>query len=71
MVEVTRKIPNRDEATLRPVDHGGEPSAAVAVGTQVTPRHRVAGGGRPTPAPTERSVQIFRTTLFGRWFTAE
>src|SRR6516164_5828850 len=32
--------------------------------------HRVAGGGRPPPAPTERSVRIYRTTLFGSWFTA-
>src|SRR5215469_6759985 len=28
-------------------------------------------GGRPSPAPTERSVQIFRTTLFRSWFTAQ
>ena len=35
------------------------------------PEHRVAGGGRPPPAPTERSVQISRTTLFGSWFTAQ
>ena len=33
--------------------------------------YRVAGGGRPPPAPTERSVQISRTTLFGSWFTAQ
>ena len=32
--------------------------------------HRVAGGSRPPPAPTERSVRIYRTTLFGRCFTA-
>jgi hypothetical protein len=32
--------------------------------------HRVAGGGRPPPAPTERSMRIYRTTLFGSWFTA-
>jgi len=32
--------------------------------------HRVAGGGRPPPAPTERGVRISRTTLFGSWFTA-
>ena len=34
-----------------------------------TPRgatHRVTGGGRPPPVPTERSVQISRTTLFRR-----
>ena len=38
-----------------------------------TPRgatHRVTGGGRPPPVPTERSVRISRTTLFGRCFTA-
>jgi hypothetical protein len=28
--------------------------------------HRVTGGGRPPPVPTERSVRISRTTLFGR-----
>ena len=27
------------------------------------PSHRVAGGGRPPPAPTERGVRISRTTL--------
>ena len=32
--------------------------------------HRVAGGGHPPPAPTERGVRISRTTLFGSWFTA-
>ena len=32
--------------------------------------NRVGGGSRPPPAPTERSVQISRTTLFGRGFTA-
>jgi hypothetical protein len=31
--------------------------------------HRVVGGGRPPPTPTERSVRFSRTTLFGRWFT--
>jgi len=29
-------------------------------------RDRVTGGGRPPPVPTERSVQISRTTLFRR-----
>src|SRR5262245_50591007 len=43
----------------------------VAVGTRVSSRaHRVAGGGRPPPAPTERSMRICRTTLFDSWFTA-
>jgi ribosomal protein RSM22 (predicted rRNA methylase) len=32
--------------------------------------HRVTGGGCPPPVPTERSVRIYRTTLFGSWFTA-
>jgi|SRR6516225_6761610 hypothetical protein len=27
-------------------------------------------GGHPSPAPTERSVQFYRTTLFRSWFTA-
>ena len=30
------------------------------------PEDRVAGGGHPPPAPTERSVQFSRTTLFER-----
>jgi transposase len=34
------------------------------------PEHRVAGGSHPPPAPTERSVRISRTTLFGSRFTA-
>ena len=29
------------------------------------PGHRVTGGGRPPPVPTERGVRISRTTLFG------
>jgi hypothetical protein len=37
-----------------------------AVGTPIAERHRVTGGGRPPPVPTERSVQISRTTLFRR-----
>src|SRR6266481_8056497 len=32
--------------------------------------HRVTGGGRPPPVPTERGVRFSRTTLFGSWFTA-
>jgi hypothetical protein len=31
--------------------------------------HRVAEGGCPPPAPTDRGVRISRTTLFGSWFT--
>ena len=32
--------------------------------------YRVAGGGHPPPASTERSVRNSRTTLFGEGFTA-
>src|SRR6266404_10004472 len=32
--------------------------------------HRVTGGGRPPPVPTERGVRLYRTTLFGSWLTA-
>ena len=35
------------------------------------PEHRVVGGGCPPPTPTERSVRISRTTLFGESFTAQ
>jgi Homeodomain-like domain len=35
-------------------------------GTSRDAAHRVTGGGRPPPVPTERSVQISRTTLFRR-----
>src|ERR1017187_8969800 len=34
------------------------------------PPDRVIGGGRPPPIPTERGVQISRTTLFGSWFAS-
>ena len=33
--------------------------------------HRVARGSCPPPAPTQRSVQISRTTLFRKRFTAQ
>ena len=33
---------------------------------ELHPRHRVTGGGRPPPVPTDRSVRISRTTLFRR-----
>ena len=46
------------------------PEVIIAVGTRVTPRHRVTGGSRPPPVPTERSVRFSRTTLFRRWLTA-
>ncbi len=40
-------------------------------GPILTSAHRVAGGSHPPPAPTERSVRISRTTLFGEGFTAQ
>src|SRR5262245_51133213 len=46
---------------------------AVAWGQWPTPRfpfHRVTGGGRPPPVPTEPGVQISGTGLFGSRFTA-
>jgi hypothetical protein len=42
----------------------------VALGN-FPPQDRVARGGCPPPAPTERSVQISRTTLFKDSFTAQ
>src|SRR3954452_8283800 len=42
----------------------------MAVGTGVPRSHRVGGGSHLPPPPTERSVQISCTTLFGRGFTA-
>jgi hypothetical protein len=39
-------------------------------GQRSVSHHRVTGDGCPSPVPTERGVQISRTTLFGRWFTA-
>jgi hypothetical protein len=43
----------------------------VPVGIPVTRHHRVARGGHPPLAPTERSVRISRTTLFRNRFTAQ
>src|SRR6202035_6077901 len=41
----------------------------VGVGIAIARDHRVAGGSRPPPAPTERSVRICRATLFRSCFT--
>ena len=43
----------------RRAGHGELPSRPG----ELHPEHRVTGGGRPPPVPTERSVQISRTTL--------
>jgi len=37
----------------------------VTVGTRIAPRHRVTGGSRPPPVPTEPDVQISSRGLFG------
>src|SRR5262252_3172186 len=44
-----------------PVDRGRDTADAVPPGGR---------GGHPSPAPTERSVQVYRTALFRSWFTA-
>ena len=44
--------------------------ASVRFGMALFPVPPGGRGGHPSPAPTERSVQIFRTTLFRSWFTA-
>jgi len=44
-------------------------TSKVGVGSAIARDHRVAGGSRPPPAPTERSVRICRTTLFRSCFT--
>ena len=49
------------------IEPGG---AGFAVGTPITGCHRVTGGSRPPPVPTERGVRIYRTALFDRCFTA-
>ncbi len=43
----------------------------MSVIVPITSAYRVAGGSYPPPAPTERSVRISRTTLFGEGFTAQ
>ena len=48
----------------------GTRKATVGVGIVIAHNHRVAGGSRPPPAPTERSVRISRTTLFESCFAA-
>ena len=52
------------EVGVRGVEGGGD--APIAVGIPILGAHRVTGGGRPPPVPTERSVRISRTTLFRR-----
>jgi hypothetical protein len=40
------------------------------IGQHPVSRHRVTGGDRSPPVPTERGVRISRTTLFDSRFTA-
>jgi hypothetical protein len=53
-------------------DTASEPSRLLLVGVGIVIAHDPPGGrgGHPSPAPTERSVQFYRTTLFSSWFTA-
>ena len=39
--------------------------SATYKGRSLLTAHRVTGGSRPPPVPAERSVRIYRTTLFG------
>ncbi len=62
------------EPSKNPLPTGSRPQMANTgcsghVATTVS--YRVAGGGHPPPAPTERSVPISGTTLFGEGFTAQ
>ena len=60
----------RATAWLRPVT--GWPEAVSNVRFRlIASAHRVAGGGHPPPAPTERSLRIARTTLLGEGFAAQ
>src|SRR6266849_5486480 len=47
-----------------------EADRTVAVGTRISPRPPGRRRRSPAPAPSERGVRIYRTTLFGSWFTA-
>ena len=53
-------------AAAFPVAYGTSHFALPSRPGELHPEHRVTGGGRPPPVPTERSVQISRTTLFRR-----
>ena len=63
------------DVTRKGLDRGRDREADIrwpmSVIVLISSAYRVAGGSRPPPAPTERSVRISRTTLFGEGFTAQ
>jgi hypothetical protein len=58
LVEVNQRIPNRDEAALRPAAHGGEPSAASRVFDE-----RPLSRGALDPAPGSQAWRCLKKTL--------
>jgi hypothetical protein len=58
LVEVNQRIPNRDEAKLRPRAHGREPSAASRVFDE-----RPASRGALDPAPGSQAWRCLKKTL--------
>ena len=54
---------------MAPVAHTAG-QLSIGVGIPLTRYPPGGRGGHPSPAPTERSVQIFRITSSERWFTA-
>ena len=63
VVSPTSTVPEAEEHGVADPNNNKNLFRAIAVGTSITGRHRVAGGGRLPPAPTERSVRFSRTTL--------
>src|ERR1035437_7748340 len=58
---------------LRHVRSGRVEDGRGSLGHSATlrfPSHRVTGGGRPPPVPTDRGVRVSPPLLFGSWFTA-
>ena len=58
MVEVNQRIPNRDEAPLRPAAQGGEPSAASRVFDE-----RPLSRGALDPAPGSQAWRCLKKIL--------
>jgi hypothetical protein len=54
---VVSSLSNTSDVEYSDSLRAGSPS--IGIGGSLSPAHRVAGGGHPPPAPTERSVQIF------------
>jgi len=58
LVEVNQRIPNKDEAALRPAAHGGEPSEASRVFDE-----RPLSRGALDPAPGSQARRCLKNTL--------